>query len=48
MSDATTATDGSPLIAETQHSFVFFSTLLDKPVHDANGVSVGRLSGRAR
>src|SRR5512143_3547299 len=47
MSDATTTTSGSPLIAETQHSFVFFSTLLDKPVHDANGVFVGRLNDLA-
>jgi CBS domain-containing protein/sporulation protein YlmC with PRC-barrel domain len=47
MSDAITTTNDSPLIAETQHSFVFFSTLLDKPVHDANGVVVGQLSDLA-
>ena len=47
MSDATTITNDSGLIAEAQHSFVFFSTLLDKPVHDANGVSIGRLSDLA-
>src|SRR5512143_69607 len=47
MSDATTDTHGSPLIAETQHSFVFFSTLLDKPVHDANGALIGQLSDLA-
>ncbi|HVO26854.1 MAG TPA: CBS domain-containing protein [Candidatus Margulisiibacteriota bacterium] len=47
MSDATLQLNESPLIAETQHSFVFFSTLLDKPVHDANGILVGRLSDLA-
>ena len=47
MSDAMTTTNDSPLIAETLHSFVFFSTLLDKPVHDANGVVVGQLSDLA-
>ncbi len=44
MSDATVTTDTSPLIAETQHSFVFLSALLNKPVHDANGIVVGQLS----
>lgn len=47
MSDAITTTNDSPLSAETQHSFVFFSTLLDKPVHDTNGVVVGQLSDLA-
>jgi magnesium transporter len=47
MSDATTHTNGSPLIAEAEHSFVFFSTLLNKPVHDANGVLIGQLSDLA-
>lgn len=32
------------LIAAEEHAFLFFSSLLNKPVHDANGVLVGRLS----
>jgi CBS domain-containing protein/sporulation protein YlmC with PRC-barrel domain len=47
MSDVITTINDSPLSAETQHSFVFFSMLLDKPVHDTNGVVVGRLSDLA-
>src|SRR5262245_16493096 len=35
------------VIAEEEHSFLFFSTLLDKPVHDASGVLVGQLSDLA-
>lgn len=35
------------LIAEAEHSFLFFSTLLQKPVVDANGTVVGRLSDLA-
>jgi magnesium transporter len=38
------APEPSRLIAEQEHSFLFFSTLLNKPVMDANGVLVGRLS----
>jgi magnesium transporter len=47
MSDAITTTNDGLLIAETLHSFVFFSTLVDKPVHDANGLVVGQLSDLA-
>ena len=32
------------LIAEQEHSFVFLSALLGRPVHDANGLLVGQLS----
>jgi CBS domain-containing protein/sporulation protein YlmC with PRC-barrel domain len=39
--------DTSPLIVEEEHSFLFFSTLLQKPVVDANGTVVGRLSDLA-
>ena len=39
--------DVNRLIAEEQHSFLFFSTLLRKPVVDANGLVVGRLSDMA-
>lgn len=35
------------LIAQEEHGFLFFSSLLDKPVHDANGAFVGRLSDLA-
>ncbi len=35
------------LIAEEEHSFLFFSTLLQRPVVDANGTVVGRLSDLA-
>jgi magnesium transporter len=38
------ATNGERgLIAEPEHSFLFLSTLLNKPVHDANGVVIGLL-----
>src|SRR6185295_6235490 len=39
--------DVTPLIAEEDHSFLFFSTLLQKPVVDAGGTLVGRLSDLA-
>src|SRR5512140_1922445 len=42
-----TPSDASPLIAEDEHSFLFFSTLLQKPVVDANGTVVGRLTDLA-
>src|ERR1041385_7526406 len=44
MAEATAANEHHELIAEADHSFLFLSTLLDKPVLDANGVLVGRLS----
>ena len=40
-------TDADRLIAEEEHSFLFFSSLLGKPVHDADGVLVGHLSDLA-
>jgi magnesium transporter len=39
--------DVNRLIAEAEHSFLFFSTLLQKPVVDAHGTVVGRLSDLA-
>jgi len=44
MADAVDTHGSDQLVAEAQHSFLFFSTLLSKPVIDANGVPVGRLS----
>jgi magnesium transporter len=46
MPDTTRATEAE-LIAEAEHSFLFFSTLLQKPVVDADGTVVGRLSDLA-
>jgi magnesium transporter len=44
----TTLTNGTDrLIAQEEHSFLFFSSLLEKSVYDANGVLVGRLSDLA-
>src|SRR5262249_11346806 len=43
----TTPADVARLIAEAEHSFLFFSTLLQKPVIDATGEVVGRLSDLA-
>jgi magnesium transporter len=42
--EAPATTDSDRLIAEEEHSFLFLSTLLDKPVHDAGGALVGQLS----
>jgi CBS domain-containing protein/sporulation protein YlmC with PRC-barrel domain len=47
MSDATALTNGNALIAEPAHAFVFLSTLVGRPVHDAEGTYVGRLSDLA-
>jgi len=47
MTDALQISSPSPVIAEEEHSFRFFSSLVDKPVMDANGVPVGRLSDLA-
>src|SRR6266849_1477846 len=44
MSDATPTPGTERLIAEAEHSFLFFSTLLNKPVVDAQGAPVGELS----
>jgi flagellar motility protein MotE (MotC chaperone)/sporulation protein YlmC with PRC-barrel domain len=41
------ATDVDRLIAEAEHGFLFFSSLLQKPVVDADGTEVGRLSDLA-
>lgn len=43
MTEAAT-TEHDRLIAEPEHSFLFFSTLLNKPVVDAHGVFIGYLS----
>src|SRR6266404_4033553 len=42
--ESNAAPETSRLIAEEEHSFLFFSTLLNKPVLDANGLLVGRLT----
>lgn len=47
MSEATATNDTNRLIAQEEHGFLFFSSLLNKPVYDANGVLVGRLSDLA-
>jgi magnesium transporter len=44
MTVATGSEGNHRLIAEDGHSFLFLSTLLNKPVVDANGLAVGRLS----
>jgi len=43
MGDFTAAPGPSPLIAEPDHGFLFLSSLLGKPIEDADGVRVGRL-----
>src|SRR5574337_73423 len=40
-------TETSRLIAQEQHSFLFLSSLLKKPVYDAHGTLVGHLSDLA-
>lgn len=47
MTEATSINDTNRLIAEAEHGFLFFSELLNKPVHDANGLLVGQLSDAA-
>ena len=43
MSDIT-VNGSDQLIAPEEHAFLFFSSMLNKPVHDANGVLIGRLN----
>lgn len=47
MTDTLTPAAADRLIAEAEHSFLFFTSILDKPVYDAQGVLVGRLSDLA-
>jgi len=47
MTEPTAGNGVDRLIAQEGHVFVFFSTLLNKPVFDAAGVFVGRLSDLA-
>ncbi|MFI5365796.1 MAG: magnesium transporter [Candidatus Binatia bacterium] len=47
MPDAIAINGNDRLFAQEEHSFLFFSSLLEKPVYDANGVLVGRLSDLA-
>jgi flagellar motility protein MotE (MotC chaperone)/sporulation protein YlmC with PRC-barrel domain len=47
MAEVVSANHSDRLIAEEEHSFLFFSTLLGRPVQDANGVLVGQLSDLA-
>lgn len=44
MTATSSPAESDRLIAEAEHSFLFLSTLLNKPVVDAHGVLVGRLS----
>lgn len=44
MGDLAPGVDVSPLIAQPDYGFLFLSSLLGKPVEDAEGVRVGRLS----
>ncbi len=44
MMDATPTDTNHRLIAEEEHGFLFFSSLLNQPVHDADGTLVGQLS----
>ena len=43
MTDSDLIPEDDRLLANLEHGFVFLSSLLDKPVHDANDVYVGRL-----
>jgi len=47
MPEAPSTNDTDRLIAAAEHGFLFLSTLLGKPVHDADGVLVGELSDLA-
>ena len=47
MAEATQIHDVDRLLAEAEHSFLFLSSLLGKPVVDAQGVFVGQLSDLA-
>jgi len=44
MGDLAPGVDVSPLIAQPEYGFLFLSSLLGKPVEDADGVRVGHLS----
>jgi magnesium transporter len=43
MAEAPSTSGERGLIAEPDHSFLFLSSLLNKPVHDANGTLIGQL-----
>ncbi len=42
--EASHGNESDRLIAEEEHAFLFFSSMLNRPVHDAHGTFVGRLS----